>query len=235
MCARRSTRSANTFRGGDVILSDEMFLVEQRHSPFADKLRRLSELLAEIPAVVLLTLRDPRDGLPSLYQELFNGLPLPEKLSFARFCRGPRARCYDYTFVHDTLTCAGFRDIRGIDFIDLTAGQVPLSRVLGHDTPKDVMLTLGRVNAGGKSGPDKRSLPPVSLKAIGSMRPIRAALDRSGLRGTGLHRHAAATLDLIRLRPGDARQLRVPDNTADHFAARLADARTRLPPMEPTQ
>ena len=128
-----------------MILSEEMFLVEQRHSTFADKLRRLSELLADIPTVVLLTLRDPGDGLPSLYQELFNGLPLLEKLSFARFCRGPRARCYDYTFVHDTLTCAGFRDIRGIDFADLTAGQVPLPRVLGHDAPNDVMLSLGHL------------------------------------------------------------------------------------------
>ncbi|MRH78508.1 hypothetical protein GH984_07290 [Spiribacter sp. C176] len=216
---------------GGVILSKETFLVEQRGCPFPEKLRRLATVLADIPTVVLVTLRDPTEGLPSPYQELFNGLPLTEKLSFARFCHGPRARCYNYTFVYESLIQAGFRDIRGIEFHDLTAGQVPLSRLLGHDAPTDAILTLGRANAGAKNGPDKRTLPPVSLKSIGGIRPIRSLLDRMGLRGTTLHRYAAATLDRIRLRPGDARQLRLPAHIADRLDTHLADARTRLQPI----
>ena len=206
-----------------------MFLVEQRDNPFPEKLRWLGDLLSDIPTVVLVTLRDPREGLPSLYQELFNGLPLTEKLSFARFCRGPRARCYDYSFVHESLSQAGFR---GIEFHDLTAGQVPLSRVLGHDAPTDAMLTLGRANSGVSTGAGKRTLPPVSLKSIGGIRPIRALLDLTGLRGKALHRHAAATLDRIRLRPGDERQLHLPAHTANRLDTCLAEARTRLQPME---
>ncbi|KAF0285580.1 hypothetical protein BA899_01895 [Spiribacter sp. SSL99] len=222
-------------RGGNLILSEEMFLVEQHDNPFPEKLRRLGDLLSDIPTVVLVTLRDPREGLPSLYQELFNGLPLTEKLSFARFCRGPRARCYDYTFVHENLIQAAFRDIRGIEFHDLTAGEVPLSQVIGHDALTDAMLILRRANSGAKTGPDKRTLPPVSLKSIGGMRPVRASLDRTGLRGTALSRHAAATFDRIRLRPGDERQLRLPAHTAGRLDTCLAGARTRLQPMESPQ
>lgn len=192
--------------------------------PFPEKLQRLGDLLADVPTVVLVTLRDPREGLPSLYQELLKSLPLCEKLSFARFCHGPRARCYDYAFVYQTIIKAGFRDIRGIEFGDLAAGEVPLSRVLGHDAPTDSMLTLGRANSGAKNGPDKRTLPPVSLKSIGELRYMRAALARSGLRGTAFYRSAASMCGRARLRSGDARRLRLPKSAKKQFLRNLEAA-----------
>lgn len=214
--------------GEGMVLSEEMFLVGQRDCAFPTKLQRLGVLLADIPTVILLTLRDPVDGLPSLYQELFNSLPLLDKLSFARFCRGPSARCYDYSYVYESLARAGFRDIRGIEFENLAAGEVPLSLVLGNDAPTDATLMLRHMNAGAKTGSDKRKLPPITLRSICGLRWIRDTVAYSSLRGTVFHRYVANICDRVHLSSGDTRQLHMPEDAADHFSRSMRYAYTYL-------
>lgn len=203
--------------GRSVMISEEMFLVEQRDCGFVRKIDRLGRLLAEIPTTVLVTLRDPVDGLPSLYQELFKGLPVAEKLSFPRFCRGLRARCYDYALVHEVLRVAGFDDVRFLDFTHITSSVLPIGRLFGPPAPREATLAIGRSNTSEKARNDSRALPSVTLKAFGSLRSVKAVLDRSGIRERATYRAVVALLDGIALRPAGVRRLRVPDEVVERY------------------
>lgn len=217
--------------GRSVMISEEMFLVEQRGCPITLKIERLGQFISGTPTTVLLGLRNPVDGIPSLYQEIFRSLPFREQLSFARFCRGPRARCFDYGFLRKTLGENGFRDIRILDFEAITTGTLDLSELIGWHPPTQDALRIGRANMSNKSGAE-RVMPGVSLKAVGSVRAVRALIDWTGLRSSGVYRKAVDALDRLVLRPPGSRDLRVPDDLASRLRSDYLVARQELQKAE---
>lgn len=85
--------------GSLVLISEEMFLVSQEIRDWEGKLNSLGDYLSNIPVSILVSIRNPIDGLPSLYQEIFDTLPLLYQLSFKRFCGSHFAKCYDYDYL----------------------------------------------------------------------------------------------------------------------------------------
>lgn len=209
-----------------------MFLVEQHDSPFTDKLQRLGYLLTAIPTVVLITLRDPREGLPSLYQELYSELPLLEQLSFARFCRGAQARCYDYAYLLRTLEKVGFSDIRVLEYEQLISENVLLSDLLGDNSPSTFMLRLSHANASPKMHDNKRILRPISMisvmNSIKLMRFVQGVLNSSGLRGTTLHQNVIDLFTRISFPMRQGASLHLPKSVDKQFVRGFTQARLRL-------
>ena len=151
--------------GRDVLISEEMFLVDQ-HIPHQEKISRLSGFLAGLPVSVILCLREPLDAVRSMYQELFPTLRLDQKLSFRKFLESNQAKVFDYRHLTGMLESSGAWDIRIIRFEDLVGGRLDFNAIFGieKDAPR---IRLARQNAAlSASGPGERHLGPVTTPWI---------------------------------------------------------------------
>lgn len=202
--------------GAVVVLSEEMLPLQQSGLATGEKIARLGRILSGIPTTVLITLRDPVEALPSLFQELRPGLPLALQLSFARFCTDGLTECYDYARLADHLAGAGLADLRWIDFRRIAAGCLTTADLFGgHDLWTATPLSLERLNAGAAAGSGARRVDRTSLRAIGRSGLVRGAIDRLGLRGTALVRWAASISERIKLGPESYDRLKVPARRAE--------------------
>jgi hypothetical protein len=202
--------------GGIALLSEEILSLNQPEAPFAEKIGRLRALIGRIPATILITLRDPVDALPSLYQEIYQFLPFALQLDFARFCKDDRTLCYDYPRIAEILAGAGFPDIGWLDFVDIAGGALSTTDIFGEfDIWEDRRLMVGESNVGIKSQDGhKRHLPKANLRGLGDYRAVQNIVDCLKLRGTGLMRWTSAAAQRINLRPEGLRKLTVPDEVA---------------------
>lgn len=217
--------------GGIAVVSEEMLSLQQGSLSTADKLGRIGRLLSGIPTTVLVTLRDPVEALPSLFQELWSGLPLSLQLDFPRFCSDGRTDCYDYALLSRCLEDAGLDDLRWLDFRVLSGNQLTTGDLFGPlDLWQSQPMALEKLNTGAKAASGSaRRIGRSSLRAIGRAPPIRAAIDRLGLRGSRLLRWGAALSDRVKLGPEEGfRTLVVPPQRAEALRAGHAAMLERL-------
>jgi len=208
--------------GKHVLISEEMLLLTQEERTWPKKLVTLSNCFKDIPTTVIISLRDPAEGVPSLYQERFNGLSLRHKLSFGSFCESEKASCYDFSRVRNQLDQLGFHDIRYISFDSIYRGKISSHDLFGdRDILQMQEIPIGHANAGEKVKTDssQRKLGGVTLKSLGRLTPIRWLIDRLGLRQASAYRQFVAGLDRVTLRPSGYRVLVMPEQSATRFHA----------------
>ena len=209
--------------GQHLVVSQEMILVRQPGISFQSKIDRIGRFLADIPVTVLLTYRDPESGLRSYYQEIFQNLPIVQKLSFRRFCRDERIQIFDYADLLERLSKSGLHDVRILDFRKLIQGRGTYRDVFGAAAGalKDTPLSWGHVD-GRDWDSTKRPLPAVSARSLSSLpfvplKVIRLLPGFATLRGL---------LDRITLRPATTEDLKVPAKLRKRLeaGARTAEA-----------
>lgn len=151
---------------GFLVLSEEMFTVTSVNMSWVDKIGELGRLLAGLPVTIIVTLRNPNHALPSLYQELFHELSFREQCSYAVFCKGEAARCYDYDFLEQLLVSSGLSNIRYLDFEALKKNALTTRHLFGEkDTFNAAPINVGSHNLGSKSKTSAliREIPPVRV------------------------------------------------------------------------
>lgn len=203
--------------GKTVFLSEEMFLVHSRKVSWQKKLSELRAFLGDAPVTIIVTLRKPTAALPSLYQELFRGLPLRCKLSFASFCRSEYANCFDYDFLQSEIPFAGFGRVREIDFNEITASEMSTRDLFGPAANMTVeALDIGWENKG-KTGKttSERALPSVTLKDLANARGTRWLIERTLRRGSKLRKFLGKSAESLSLRPSRQGDLIVPKELGD--------------------
>ena len=131
--------------GETVVLSEEMFLVWQDRAHFWTKLERLEQVFEELPRSYVVTMRDPKDALPSYYQELYTRLSAREKLNPALFFDHCRCDCYDYASIASWFVKRNI-SFRTVDFDSLKAGSLILREFLGPESPFDCEILLPKAH-----------------------------------------------------------------------------------------
>lgn len=211
--------------GRHVLISQEMLLVRQPGIPFQSKIERLGRFLADLPVTTLLTFRDPESALRSYYQEIFQNLPMPQKLDYRRFCRDERTRIFDYKYMMDLLAQNGFSDIRLIDFNQLISGRVSYGDIFGAEARTRTAVPIPWDDTGRKdTDSDKRVLPAISARSLSSLPFVPLKLLQR-LPGFALLR---AGLDRIPLRPSRAQDLQVSPDLRERLEAGAHVARAAL-------
>ncbi|WFM70000.1 hypothetical protein [Halomonas sp. CKK8] len=217
-------------QGNQVMISEEMLLLTQGPKKWRKKLDDMRELFNDIPTTVIISLRDPLEGVPSLYQEIFSGLPLRYKINFSRFCESDIASCYDFDCVQKELSVIGYDDIRFLSFDGIRKGNISSADLLGeNDILKISQIPIGHANAGDKkANANQRKVAGVTLKNLGQLPPVRWAIERFGLRSAPWYRHFVNRLDVVSLRRAGYRNLTVPADSAERFSAGYRDAMAEI-------
>lgn len=202
--------------GKVVLLSEEMLSLEQQGITTEAKIARLGEILTGIETTMVVTLRSPTEGLASLYQELYPGLPLDLQLDFTRFCISGRSQCFDYMGLKEDLELVGLEDIRWLNFSSILGGALTTRDIFGqYDLWNGEALSLPQLNVSAQGAGGGRKLPGVNAKAIGRHPYVRRVIDSTGLRGGGLIRIAGTLLERVPLRRPRSQPLVVPEPCAE--------------------
>lgn len=217
--------------GKCVVISEEMLLLSQERSTWREKLQRLKALLGDIPTTVLVTVRNPEEALPSLYQEIYRSLPIRMKLSFAAFCKSEQSNCYDFHLILNELDALGFEPVRLLHFDIARRGRVSSQELFGkNDVLRKRDIPIGHQNAGLKRAAEvlERRIDKFTLKNFGQVPAIRWVVDRLNLRSSSVYRRTVQLLDRIQLRPSGYRSLVLPAKEAERFAKGYLMARKIL-------
>lgn len=198
---------------GAIILSEEMLSLSTLHEEVECKIKNLSKILSGYSVRILVGARDPSEGLPSLYQELYRSMPINMQLSFDAFCRSNFAKCYDYVYLINQLERYGFCDIVAIPFYDIQAGFVPFSIFPPPLQHGNENILVSRHNAGivGQEV-GQRQLQRVSLKSFGRLNAVKSLLRTTGLRGLPGYRAFVGALDRVTLAPDRMATLALPED-----------------------
>lgn len=207
--------------GKIVFLSEEMFMVTSGTVTWEMKLAHLAKLLDGLPFTILVTLRDPLEGLPSLYQEIFKSLPIHEQFSFKAFCRGDAAKCYDFCHVENILRNAGVKNIQFIDFDLIRNGGLATNDLFGDQDPFDGRpIAIGEHNSSEKkrSHESVRRVEAITVRSLANLPKARGLLKAFGLFDTRAMRWIGRLAERVVLRNAGYRQLQVPKSEAVAFS-----------------
>lgn len=202
--------------GVDVVISEEMFLVDGVVS-HQEKIRRLSQIFRDFPVKPVICLRDPVDGLPSLYQQLYGSLPLSQKFSFQRFLASNQAKIFDYKHVND-LFMAEFGGVRLVSFRDLVTNELMLSDIFGRDYLPDAKILLGKVNISVRNS-NGRTLKPIRIQNVfpieSKLSPLFPVALKERMKRVEFLQFARRSLTSVTIAPQLMRQLIVPKELAE--------------------
>jgi hypothetical protein len=98
--------------GGYLIISEEMFLINQDNAHFEQKLYRIGQVIGQYNCVIVVTLREPVSALKSLYSEIYFRQKTLPKISFEDFLNSDQACVYDYPYLLATLKSSGLDNVR---------------------------------------------------------------------------------------------------------------------------
>ena len=147
----------------------------------------------EFDVTILVTLRNPEEGLPSLYQEIYRNLSYRLQRDFSSFCHSEFASCFDYRELARQIRSAGFEDIRWLDFVRIGEARLNTEHIFGeHDLWKAKNLVLPRANVGARTRRGERRLVQATLRSIGRSPVVSGMIDGLGLRGGKFVRFGAA-------------------------------------------
>jgi hypothetical protein len=168
--------------GKIVFISEEMFLLYEDKASIIDKLKVLKKILNEIPIRILLTIRDPKDALISLYQTIYQGLPYDLQINFSKFCNNKRAACFDYENLLKTIYENGFKDINIINYDKLISDKIDLSQITEIKEHKGISLNLKKYNQTLRDLRSQRIFPNPSLRNIGMLSWVKRIIGLIGLK-----------------------------------------------------
>ncbi len=195
-----------------ILISEEMFLLDQGANSIERKLQRLANLLHGFECKVLITARSGEGALPSLYQEIFKSLPIQQQIDFGKFCRSRNALCYDYSKIGSILEGLGFGDIVLLEFNKFTSEATDLGSVLNINAPGASVVRLQKENSGKiRTDNQARLIPKVTIKGLGRAPLVRTLIDRLKLRSLPGYREVVSLIDRIHIVPSSDRELVVPE------------------------
>lgn len=153
--------------GRHLVVSEEMFLVDQGKFAHQRKIRELARIVEIFSPRVLVGVRNPVAGLRSLYQELYHSLPLQQRLSFSKFLSSNQAKVFDYDHLCRLLSESGLRDIGLISFDRFVSNEVWLGDVVEISADQDRRLVPKTVNRGAVDTSGKREFRAITLSDLG--------------------------------------------------------------------
>lgn len=131
------------------VLSEEMILHGQN---WRSKVRRLYDIFGEFDPRISICLREPKEALPSYYQEIYSSLSKDLRSGFSRFANSEYGDIYNYQEVERCFKSSGFQDIGFFRFDDLTGGNLFLRDLgLGKIPESNVRMNLSRKNKSQKA------------------------------------------------------------------------------------
>jgi hypothetical protein len=214
----RETIAATLAKGTSLLISEELFLVDGRSASFQKKIVRLGQVVGPLRPTIIVCARDPRDGLPSLYQELYRNLPIGQKLSFKRFVRSNQAEIFDYLGLIRLLTQADFQNIRVIAFERLVAGALTFSDMFDSRLGSKEKLVVPRTNVGSYDrAKNLRVLKPLELRDVFVFRRFLSKIVPKRLRQNSIIEKFGEILGGVPLTRSRAKCLVLPDAMANRF------------------
>lgn len=140
-----------------VVLSEEMFVSHQHNTPLQRKVIRLFELMGEFTPRIVFCLRDPRQAIPSFFQEANRQWPTTFQ-DYGHFLRSEFIDCFDYEELKSKFKLAGFGEVLTFMFEDYINGQLTLYQFAGVKISQEVVPLLplkanisARVSSSGKA------------------------------------------------------------------------------------
>ncbi|EMY80666.1 hypothetical protein pgond44_10984 [Psychroflexus gondwanensis ACAM 44] len=130
-----------TLKKSNVLISEEMFLVEQNQLSWKDKLKYLSNLLGQFDPVILIVLRNPIDSIRSYYQELFYNLDKSKIKSINDFALSEYCSIYDYSYLISFIYQQGFNNIELLKYERLIKGKYKLNEVFNLVSDEIMILS----------------------------------------------------------------------------------------------
>jgi len=214
----RTDIAAILSEGTDLLISEEGLLVDGLTAPFQAKIANLGLIVGSFGPVVIFCARDPLEGLPSLYQELYRNLPLGQKLSFERFLRGNQAAVFDYPALVEVLRRAGFQNIRVIDFERLVSGSITFPEIFGPEIGTEQKLVIAQTNSGSFCA-DKhlRRLPPLQLRDLVPGRRLFAKIIHRKIRQNAIIEKIGTTFGGLALTKERAKRLELSESAANRL------------------
>lgn len=207
--------------GRTLVISEELFLVDGARATYRQKIANLARVVRRFDPTVILCLREPLEALRSLYQELYTGIPLKEKLSFDRFLESSQAGVFAYEDLCEHLRNEGFGQVRTIRFEDLTSGRVRFADVVGNCVAEDEFIAVNLANASSVRGEGGRRLRRLGMIRMRHLVPMRA-LERIGLlsrvRSSPLIR-GVRVLSSLPVRGVVDAELQIPEAVAERFSS----------------
>lgn len=209
--------------GDTVVLSEELFLVWEERAHFWTKLERLECVFKDLPRSYVFTMRDPKDALPSYYQELYTRLSAPEKLKPNLFFDHRRCDCYDYASLASWFVKHDI-PFRPLDFDSLKAGSLSLREFLGPESPFDYEILLPNANQSLKGKADAaRILQSVTLADFSRIARLQRMKERVRQHAPSAFRCLKRWANRIAVRPPRESELLIPE---DRLAQLEASYRT---------
>ena len=171
----------------NLILSEEMIL---HGLNWRKKIRRLSSLLEDYSHVVKVCLRDPKDGIPSYYQEMYERLSPSLRYDYEAFVNSSYGDVYDYESVNCCLQEAGFAEVEWFTFERLIGGQLTIGEFISNCSvdEKDRLISLRKENSSKRSGRKECKVVDFSyIDELGSWsRHLASLVERMGPPGKRL-------------------------------------------------
>lgn len=201
-----------------ILLSEEMFSLAMSPGQIESKIKNLSYSLSGYDVTIVLSVRSPSEGIPSLYQELYRSLSVYMQIKFELFCRSHIAKCFDYKYLVNELNNAGFNDISVVQFEDIRSGSVPLTIFPSSLELGNGSIAVSRYNVGavGQDG-GQRQLQRVTLKSFGRLSAVKTLLKAAGLRRLPGYRAFVGTLDRVSLAPDRMATLSLPEDIETQY------------------
>lgn len=214
--------------GETVVLSEEMFLVWQDRAHFWTKLERLEQVFEDLPRSYVVTMRDPKDALPSYYQELYTRLSAQEKLNPTIFFDHCRCDCYDYANLASWFVKRSI-PFRTIEFDNLKAGSLSLREFLGPESPFDYEVLLPKANHSLKGRTEaSRILQSVTLADFSRKGRLQRMKERVRQHAPSAFQFLKRWANRIAVRPPGERELLIPEDRLAQLTASYQTTRARL-------
>lgn len=220
-------------RNETIIVSEEMFVVAANEEKIRIQLANLATFFRGLPLTIVVTLRDPRQAIPSYYQEVFRSLPLGMARDFRRFVSSGQAFCYDYESLCSFIDKLGV-PLWLVDFRELTGAEVKLETVLGPDCPIEKTLSLSRSNESKIADKNsERHIPGIDLSILARTGYLKMIIDALGLRHLPGWTFAGRIARNISINTARHRSLALRSADEKYFMESFEAARARLAPAVP--
>ena len=153
-----------------LILSEEMLTAHHPKNSWKSKIDRLYKYLCDFDPVVIFTIRNPVQALPSYFQEIFNSLDVYYQQNYLEFIHSDYCDVYKYKTFLGYLQKTGFTRIVVLDYDQLIEGKYCISDLIPVDSSittdiEKITISLKKNNQS-FSKDNKRYAKPVSLRKI---------------------------------------------------------------------
>ncbi len=229
----RKKIEAQVKAGSHVVVSEEMFVVASHELEIREQIQRIVQFFEGLPTTVIVTLRDPRQALPSYYQEIHAGLPLDLRGNFSRFVKDGRNFCYDYQKLGELIVALDV-DFHLADFRDISQAAMSFASLLGPNCKIQAPLREVRANVSVKKGSAAaRWIGSTSFVELADVPSVKNFIDKFGLRRLPGWKMLGALARRVPLQRARYRKLELDDVQSAKYLASYEAARSRWAPQLP--